>query len=66
MDAAPGDGTPLTDEWCAQHFDYLAPEFARALHPTLARMRAGCPVAHSDAREGYWALTRYEDVLQSL
>jgi cytochrome P450 len=64
MDAAPGDGTALTDEWITHHFDYLAPEFAQDLYPTLARMRAACPVAHSDAREGYWAVTRYEDVLR--
>lgn len=60
MDALP---EPLSDEWCAQHFNYLAPEFAQAIHPTLARMRAQCPVTRSDERGGFWVLTRYEDVL---
>jgi cytochrome P450 len=55
---------PITDEWCIEHFDYLAPEFARELHPTLARMRALCPVAHSDQHRGYWIATKYEDVLR--
>lgn len=56
--------TPLSDEWCAHHFNYLAPEFAADLHPTLARMRAKCPVTHSDERGGFWAVTRYDDVLR--
>jgi cytochrome P450 len=54
----------LSDDWCREHFNYLAPEFAREIHPTLARMRATCPVTHSDERGGFWAVTRYEDVLR--
>ncbi|HET6949705.1 MAG TPA: cytochrome P450 [Acidimicrobiales bacterium] len=64
MEAASPAGSPLTDEWCAHHFNYLAPEFAREIHPTLARMRARCPVTHSDERGGFWVVTRYEDVLR--
>ncbi len=56
--------SPITDEWCVEHFDYLSPDFARELHPTLARMRALCPVAHSDQYQGYWIATKYEDVLR--
>jgi cytochrome P450 len=56
---------PLSDEWCREHFNYLDPEFARAMHPTLAHMRAACPVTHSDERGGFWAITRYEDVLRA-
>jgi cytochrome P450 len=55
---------PLTDEWCAEHFDYLSPRFSRELHPTLARMRARCPIAHTDHHGGHWVVTRYEDVLR--
>jgi len=55
---------PITDEWCIEHFDYLAPEFSRELHPILARMRGLCPVAHSDQYRGYWIATKYEDVLR--
>lgn len=64
MDTSPSAPGPLTDEWCARHFNYLAPEFATAIHPTLARMRAQCPVTHSDERGGFWVVTRYEDVLR--
>jgi len=56
--------SPIGDEWCIEHFDYLSPDFSRELHPTLARMRALCPVAHSDQYNGYWIATKYEDVLR--
>jgi cytochrome P450 len=64
MDPSPTPVDPLSDEWCAHHFNYLAPEFAQEIHPTLARMRAQCPVTHSDERGGFWVVTRYEDVLR--
>ncbi len=54
----------LTDEWVTQHFDYLSEDLAPVLPETLARMRAQCPVAHSDAYGGYWIVTKYEDVLR--
>ena len=31
-----------------------------------AEMRASCPVAHSDRHNGFWALTRYDDVEAAL
>jgi cytochrome P450 len=67
MDTATGavtgvPGSP-TDEWCCAHFDHLSPDLAAHLHPTLARMRDRCPIAHSDQYGGYWIFTRYEDVL---
>jgi cytochrome P450 len=52
----------IDDEWCHHHFDHLSPALAADLHPTLARMRSGCPVAHSDQYGGFWVATRYEDV----
>jgi hypothetical protein len=56
---------PITDEWITQHFDPLSPALAREFHPTLARARSMCPVAHSDVYSGgFWVLTRYEDVLK--
>lgn len=55
----------FTDEWLAAHFDYLDPALPHVLHPTLARMRRQCPITHSDARGGYWVLTRYEDVVRA-
>lgn len=61
MTEASTDG--IADEWIEHHFDLLSPDLARALHATLARARARCPVAHSDQHGGYWIATRYEDVL---
>jgi cytochrome P450 len=63
MDTSESTGQ-ITDEWVEQHFDHLSPELARELHPTLARARSRCPVAHSDAYGGFWVVTRYEDVLR--
>ncbi len=54
----------LSDEWCAHHFDHLSHDLAQELHETLARMRTQCPVAHSDAHNGFWVVTRYDDVLR--
>lgn len=62
-----GSVTPdhYTAEWLAEHFDYLDPALPHALHPTLARMRQQCPITHSDARGGYWVLTKYDDVVRT-
>jgi cytochrome P450 len=61
---APSPATgPITEEWFTTHFDHLSPELSADLHPTLARMREKCPVAHSDEYGGFWVATRYEDVV---
>ena len=57
---------PIADEWVKRHFDHLSPDLARELHPTLARARALCPVARSDAHGGFWVATRYSDLLRTL
>lgn len=46
------------------HEDYnpLVKEDFDTAHQEYARLRRSCPVAHSDAYGGFWALTRYEDV----
>ena len=55
----------ISDEWIVDHFDIHAPELGADLHPTLARARRLCPVAHSDVYDGgYWVATTYEDVLR--
>jgi cytochrome P450 len=56
-------GSP-TDDWCVHHFDPQSPELAPELPATLARMRAICPVAHSDQYGGFWVVTKYADVLR--
>jgi cytochrome P450 len=47
-------------------FDPLAPESFDSFHREFAELREHCPVAHSDAYNGFWALTRYEDVVAAL
>jgi cytochrome P450 len=56
--------SPLSDEWCAAHFDHVSPDLAHHLHETLADMRAKHPVAHSDEHGGFWVVSRYDDVLR--
>ena len=44
------------------HFDHHSAEFAADPWPTLANLRAGSPVAHSDAYGGFWVATGYEEI----
>jgi cytochrome P450 len=43
-------------------FDPLQPETFDSTHEVYRDLRAKCPVAHSDAWGGFWALTRHADV----
>lgn len=47
-------------------FDHHSEEFARDWRATCAELRARCPVAHTDRHEGYFVVTRYDDVLAVL
>jgi cytochrome P450 len=51
-----------TGSEASQDFDPLAPETFDSAHEEYARLRQVCPVAHSDAWGGFWALMRYDDV----
>ncbi|KPM51072.1 cytochrome P450 [Frankia sp. R43] len=62
--AAQAPAGRLPDEWCTRSFDHLSPELAATLPETLTRMRSLCPVTHSDKHEGFWVLTKYDDVLR--
>jgi cytochrome P450 len=48
-----------------QDFDALAPEDFDSPHAEYARLRGECPVAHSDAWGGFWALMRHADVVRA-
>ncbi|SES30273.1 Cytochrome P450 [Lentzea xinjiangensis] len=43
-------------------FDHQDPQLADTLHERLADLRERCPVAHSTAHDGFWLLTRQDDV----
>lgn len=45
-----------------QDFDAAAPETFDSPHVLHRDLRARCPVAHTDALGGFWALTRHGDV----
>ena len=47
-------------------FDPLAPETFTSFHEEFADLRQRCPVAHTDAYNGFWALTRYDDVVAAV
>ncbi len=47
-------------------YDPTQEETFESTYAEFARLRARCPVAHSDAFDGFWAVTRYDDVLDIL
>jgi cytochrome P450 len=53
--------TPLPNE-----YDPLVKESFGSAHETYEALRARCPVAHSDAYGGFWALTKHADVQRVL
>jgi cytochrome P450 len=46
-------------------FDPLQPETFDSPHETYTRLRRECPVVHTDAWGGFWALTKHEDVARA-
>jgi cytochrome P450 len=49
----------------SQDFDPLAPEDFDSPHADYSRLRRECPVAHSDAWGGFWALMKHADVIRA-
>lgn len=52
-----------TDERTMTDFDHHSVDYAENSGAINARLRAECPVAHTDAHGGFWVLSRYEDVV---
>lgn len=50
----------------AHDFDPQAPETFTSAHKEYKRLRATCPVAHSNTWNGFWTLMKYEDVTRVL
>ena len=55
-----------SNENAAIVFDPLIPDTEIDVQALYAELRAKCPVVHSDRWNGFWALTRYEDVVRVL
>jgi cytochrome P450 len=47
-------------------YDPTGHETFESTYQAFAELRRSCPVAHSDAFDGFWAFSRYEDVLMAL
>jgi len=47
----------------ARKLDIYDPGFMQDPHRVYDRLRSECPVAHSEQTEGFWLLTRYDDVV---
>jgi cytochrome P450 len=47
-------------------YDPTLPETFDSVHEVFKDLRARCPVAHSEAFDGFWAVTRYQDVVNVL
>lgn len=56
----------VSDQRLTQDFDPLFEENFTNAHEQYKELRAKCPVAHSHAYNGYWALFKYEDVINVL
>ncbi|MFO7326751.1 MAG: cytochrome P450, partial [Pseudomonadota bacterium] len=50
----------------ADDYDPAAEESLEHTHQVFAQLRARCPVAWSSAFDGFWAVTRYQDILDIL
>jgi cytochrome P450 len=47
-------------------YDPTLAETFDSVHEDFARLRAHCPVAHSNAFDGFWAITCYQDIVDIL
>ena len=47
-------------------YDPTQPETFGSSFPLFSELRAKCPIAHSEAYGGFWAVTRYEDIVNIL
>jgi cytochrome P450 len=54
----------VTDERPTCTFDHTSAEFAHDPWSTYARLRCECPVAWTESHEGFWVLSRYDDVYE--
>jgi cytochrome P450 len=61
-DTAELGGSAVTRQGADMHFDHWSSKMAYSPYDIWARMRNECPVAHTDAHNGFFVLTRYADV----
>jgi cytochrome P450 len=49
-----------------EDFDSMAPETFDSPHEQFRKLREGCPVAWSNGWGGFWAVTKYDDIIDVL
>jgi cytochrome P450 len=54
--------TTSTESGSDIHFDIRDPSLVDDPYALYAQLREECPVAHSDAHDGFWVCSRYEDI----
>ncbi len=52
----------MSGECPVVHVDHHSPEFAEDPWSVFEDLRSRCPVAYSDAYDGFWVITKYEDI----
>ena len=58
--------TESTFSVTANEYDPTQTETFDSIYATFADLRASCPVAHSSEFDGFWLVTRYQDVMDML
>jgi cytochrome P450 len=58
--------SPPPERALLNEYDPTVEETFDSAHAVFAELRARCPLAHSTAFDGFWAVTRYEDILDIL
>ena len=66
MDLLLNDNQDNTNERRTHDFDPTKKETFTSAHEEYKELRKNCPVAHSEAYDGFWALLKYEDVVNVL
>jgi len=63
-----GSSMPDMATFTDPHDDYdpSGPETFDSIHEDFRTLRSRCPVAHSSAFDGFWAVARYDDVMEIL
>ncbi len=56
----------MADESRTEDFESMGPETFDSPHELFRRLRAECPVAWSNGWGGFWALTKYDDIINVL
>ena len=65
MSDVPGSSSHMDERRGKISIDIHEPSFVRDPYPTYVELRERCPVMRSELYEGFWLLTRYEDVKQA-